>query len=338
MFHRPSTRLAGLYLAILMTISLFFSVLVYQLSVQELERGLRRPEPVLQLPVNAGGLSMEIRNQIITERRELFDTAQDRIIARLIIINLLILVSGGFLSYYLALRTLKPIEEAHETQSRFTADASHELRTPITAMRSENEVALMNPKLSLKDAKQQLQSNVEELEKLSSLSDGLLRLAQLEYKDVPTDELKASSIIDEAVQRVMPLAETRKIHIIANSSTDAVVMGDATSLYESIVILLDNAIKYSPEASEVSLQTDKKQKHVTITVSDHGPGITADELPHIFDRFYRADSSRTKQVVGGYGLGLAIAKNIIEKHGGSLSANSILGSGSSFTIRLPLKN
>lgn len=336
MFHKPSTRLAGLYLAILMAISLFFSGLVYQLSVQELERGLRRPEPVLQRPIGPG-LSLEIRDQIINERGQQFDSARDRILIRLIAINALILVGGGFLSYYLALRTLKPIEEAHDAQSRFTADASHELRTPITAMRSENEVALMNPKLTLKEAKLQLQSNIEELEKLTNLSDGLLRLAQLEYKELPKTDLSVAAITSKAVDRTVQSAEAKKILINTQIDEDAVVSGDETSLVESLVILLDNAIKYSPEKSEIKLEVSKKQKQVHVIVSDHGSGMKPEELPHVFERFYRADSSRTKQDVGGYGLGLAIAKNIIEMHNGTIQVISSPENGSIFTIKLPIK-
>jgi two-component system sensor histidine kinase CiaH len=331
--HKNSIKLAGLYLTIMMFISLFFSINVYQLSLQEFDRGLRRPEPALNVPVGPG-FSIQIRDQLQQERDKRYEDAKDHVISRLLFVNFLILVGGGILSYFLALRTLKPIEEAHEAQSRFTADASHELRTPITAMRSENEVALMNPKLTLAQAKDQIKSNIEELEKLTELSDGLLRLARLENNHLKRESLEVSNLISRAVDRVLPVAEKKSILITNNTSTKAHVNGDESSLVEAIVILLDNAVKYSSAKSEVVIGAVTKQKNVVIEVTDSGIGIKAIELPYIFDRFYRADSSRSKREVTGYGLGLAIAKNIIEMHNGSLTVKSKPGSGSTFSITL----
>ncbi len=318
-----------------MVISLFFSFNLYQLSVQELDRGLRRPETSYTNSQNP--IPSQIRDTIRAQREEIYVLARHRVINRLVVTNIMILISGGLLSYYLAKRTLKPIEEAHEAQGRFTADASHELRTPITAMRSENEVALMNPKLTLSEAKKQLQSNIEELEKLTALSEGLLRLASLEKSDLKLSVIPVRQIIDQAVGQVMTHAKKADITIAQEVPNDANIAADEVSLVESVVILLDNAIKYSPKKSTITINANAKQRTTTIQVRDQGDGIKASELPHIFDRFYRADSSRSKTGTEGYGLGLAIAKNIIDTHGGTLTASSKLGKGSVFTISLPSK-
>ncbi len=335
-FHKASTQLAGLYLVILMAISLFFSIAVYHTSSNELSRGLQRPSSIFTQNQNPDfRFPAGFRQQFNAERAQQVDDVRTHVLHQLIIINLLILVAGGVLCYYLALRTLKPIEEAHEAQSRFTADASHELRTPITVMRTENEVALMNPKLSLDQARQQLRSNIEELEKLTSLTEGLLRLAQLDNHQLETEAVSTKTLVNNAVARVLPQAEKRHITISSTVETDAMILADESSLTEALVTLLDNAVKYSLKKSEVLITASEEQHQIIFRVKDTGIGIKASELPHVFDRFYRADSSRTKQKVEGYGLGLAIAKGIANAHGGSLNATSTVGQGSVFTLVLP---
>ena len=338
-FHKTSLKLAGFYLAVLMTISLFFSASIYQVSMNELERGLRRPAMSLARPGNtASGFLEDVRREFESDRIQAYDSAQNRILTRLIVINVFIFIGGGLLCYYLAARTLRPIEEAHEAQNRFTADASHELRTPITAMLSETEVALMDSGLTLIDAKAQLKSNIEELEKLTALSEGLLRLAHADNNALITTKIAAKNIVDAAIDRVSAHAKSRDIIVTVQVTEDTMILGDEISATEALVTLLDNAIKYSPEKSEITCTVSNDQKFVYFTVSDRGIGIEPEELKHIFERFYRADSSRTKQHTSGYGLGLAIAKSIADAHGGSITAKSTQGKGSEFTLALPQAN
>jgi two-component system sensor histidine kinase CiaH len=335
-FHKNSLKLAGLYLAVMMVISLFFSANVYQLSVQEFDRGLRRPGPdsaVNRLPLD--GLDRFTRDELLQEREGQYQDAKDRILQRLILVNILILLGGGALSYYLALRTLRPIEEAHAAQSRFTADASHELRTPIAAMQAETEVALMDPKLTLAKAKDILNSNLEELTKLTQLSEGLLALAQAENIKLSKTELSLTDVVQKAINRIVPLAEQKNILVSFSSAEDIKIYGDETSLVEALVIILDNAVKYSPPKSEIIVSTESESKNALIKITDTGIGIKATEIPHIFDRFYRADSARSKQQANGYGIGLAIAKNIIDMHQGKIDVTSKPLVGTTFSIRLP---
>ena len=339
--HKTSTKLAALYLAIMMAISLFFSVIVYRLSVQEFNRVRGDQGLVVRgIGVPGGGPSAvgplsDLRDQFIERQDAVYEEVKTKVLIHLAATNVLILISGGVASYYLARRTLQPIEEAHEAQNRFTADASHELRTPIAAMRSETEVTLMNPKLTLGQAKTQLQSNLEEMDKLTALSEGLLRLARFEHADLPKKPIELRQVVQDAINRVMPTAEARNILITGEIPDGMKGIGDAASLTEAVVILLDNAIKYSPEKSEIAVSAAANQKAMSLIVKDQGAGIKATELPYIFERFYRADTARSKQQVHGYGLGLAIAKNIVEVHGGVLTAKSTVGKGSAFTITLP---
>lgn len=302
--------------------------------MHELDKGLRGPTTVLHIS-GGPGFPQNIGQQIMDEREERYDEAKDHLIRQLFLINIFILIGGGALSYYLALRTLKPIEEAHEAQSRFTADASHELRTPITAIRTENEVALMDPKLTLNQAKEQLKSNVEELEKLTTLSEGLLRLAQIDNNHLHKTAVSTKTVVDAAIERVLPHAEKRSILIKPIMTTEDSLLADDLSITEALVTLIDNAVKYSPDKSEVIVRVTSEQKHVIFRIIDKGPGIKASEIPHIFERFYRADSSRTKQHVEGYGLGLAIAKSIADAHNGELTVKSKPGTGSTFILSIP---
>lgn len=341
--HKASVTLAARYLAVIMAISLFFSLTVYQLSLQEIDRGLRRPGSALD-SLQDGVLGREfnqdltdnLRQQLQIGREQQYNLARDRVMQRLVATNLVILVGAGFLSYYLARRTLRPIEEAHEAQSRFTADASHELRTPVAAMQAEIEVALMDAKLSLPQAKAQLRSNLEELSKLTALTDGLLRLARMENGDLPVEPVNLESVLQAAVSRVLPQAEQKQMLMNVPDGLTVTVMGDADSLTELFVILMDNAVKYSPVKSEVVVKVETERRMVMIRVVDRGPGIRATELPHIFERFYRADAARSKQTTPGYGLGLAIARTIAEAHQGKMTVASKPGRGSVFSVSLPL--
>ncbi len=337
MFHKTITKLTALYLAIIMVVSLFFSANIYRLSVQEFDRDVRRQREVIDRAPDFTGPVRPPLDRLIPLRETLASEAKAHILANLLVTNLAILVVGGFLSFYLARRTLRPIEEAHEALERFTADASHELRTPITAMKTETEVALMNPQLSLKQAKAQLRSILEELGKLTTLSDGLLRLARMKNADLPQDNLPLKDVLTVAVDRVSPLAQQKHITVRVPKTITGNYRGDKDSLVEALVIILENAIKYSAEKKAINITSSTDQHVVTLAIKDQGIGIKASELPHIFERFYRADSSRHKQgSADGYGLGLAIAKSIVDLHDGSISAKSMLGQGTTVTVQLPI--
>lgn len=273
MFHATTLKLTGLYLTIIMVISLLFSVNIYRLSTNELDRGLRHQVDVLQQQPRFRVFVND--PDFLDQRDQAVDEAHRRVLYRLIYINFVILVAGGCISYYLARRTLAPIEEAHEAQKRFTADASHELRTPLTVMQTEIEVALRNPKLTKYDAKQLLRSNLEELAKLTALSEGLLRLARLESHNLPKVPVSVNEMITEAIDRVLPLAEMKHILLDYQSRGAYAITGDKTSLVELLVILLDNAVKYSPEKSTVLIGERLSGQQIAIRVTDQGPSASA---------------------------------------------------------------
>lgn len=329
-------KLTTVYLGIIMVICLFFSAELYRFSTNELEQSYRRQSEIIQQDMPRLR-ALLVDPDFLASRNDELASGKQRIFMQLVYVNLLLMAVAGVVSYLLARRTLRPIQEAHDAQSRFTADASHELRTPLAAMQTEIEVALRDPDLNKKHAVELLNSNLEELAKLRTLSDELLRLARLQdSRDLPKRAVALADVQAEAIQRVLPLAERKHILIVQSGKPGARVLGDAASLTEMLVILLDNAIKYSPERTQIELTTTVQARSATLTVRDQGIGIKASDLPHIFERFYRADSSRNKQTgVSGYGLGLSIAKRIIDLHGGRISVASEPGKGTAFTAVLP---
>ena len=329
MFHSAALRLTVWYLAIIMAVSLIFSAILYSVSSADLERNVNRQLGYFNNFLGPG----DIDNYNLLRRHQLNDD-KDHLRGSLILFNLAVLGGGGAASYWLARRTLQPIEEALTAQTRFAADASHELRTPLTAIQTENEVALRNPGLKKADAIQLLKSNLEEIAKLKALSDGLLKLANNSGRIETAEPVPLKSALQTAIGRLAKAAELKKIKV-DNRAGDLSVSGDPDSLSELFYTLLENAIKYSPVASPVKITSASRHHEAVITITDKGPGIKAAELPYIFERFYQSDTSRTKQGDAGYGLGLAIAKKITDAHGGHIEVKSTLGKGSSFVVHLP---
>ena len=317
-----------------MFISIVFSVALYQTSSRELANNARRQITRLeQLPFEDAEVQPLKFSDFVAE----LEQSRAHLRASLIVYNLIILVAGGAASYWFARRTLRPIENALETQGRFTADASHELRTPLTAMKSEIEVALRDKNLSIPEARDLLKSNIEEIDKLEALSTSLLQLAHYEEGSsaVSFRKLILKPLAEKSVSKFKKIAEPRGITLVSDLG-NIKLEADAASVQELMAILLDNAIKYSRDNGKVTFRTTVQGSHVHIVVQDEGLGIKASEIPHLFERFYRADTSRSKTRINGYGLGLSIAKSIVDAHRGSIDVTSTPGRGSTFTAKLPL--
>ncbi len=328
-------RLTVYYVLIVMLISVMFSSVIYKIASFELGSGLSKQSRIFR-EENFGVPAPAPLQKLDRIRSEQLAESTGKLRNNLIYFNILILLLSSAGCYFLARRTLRPVEESIKSQSRFTGDASHELRTPLAAMRSETEVALRNGELTLAESKKQLQSNLEEIEKLETLSEALLKLSRYDEKEIPEfRKIDLSEAAVSAYEKVAKMADAKQIDF-DNHLTPVYVYGDKGNIVELLAILLENAIKYSYPRSTISIKTFTDKKFGGVSVADGGIGIKSNDLRHIFERFYRADNSRSKVTADGYGLGLSIAKAIIDYHKGKIVVKSIPGKGSKFTALIPI--
>jgi signal transduction histidine kinase len=257
--------------------------------------------------------------------------------------NLIIVLDGGVivlvgaLGYWLAGKTLEPIEKNLEAQKRFAADASHELRTPLAIMKTDLDVALMGTSKN-NDLATVLESNVEEVDRMTRIVEDLLILSIMdsEHDKLVLMKTDLPEMLSQTVQRMMVYAKEKNIHIVLSMDRTVSVLSDSSKLQWALLNVLKNAIDYSNNDKEIKVNLQRTGDLAEITVADEGVGIGPEQLPHVFDRFYRADKSRHRGSRGGAGLGLAIVKSIIHGHHGSIHIQSTLGKGTFVTISLPL--
>jgi two-component system, OmpR family, sensor kinase len=230
-------------------------------------------------------------------------------------------------------QTLERLEALFTSQQRLLADVSHELRTPLTVIKGN--VDLMRRMKSLDE--ESLTSIDQESGRLTRLVGGLLLLAQAESGKLALNmkRVELDLLLTEVFQEMTILAGN-KVHIRLNEIDQAYVNGDRDRLKQVFINLVANAVQYTPQGGEVFLSLEKIGEQARVIIRDTGPGIPAEDLPHIFERFYRAEKSRTRRETTGFGLGLSIANWIVERHGGRIEVNSQEGKGTTFAIWLPL--
>lgn len=331
MFASATVKLTAWYLIILITIGLVFSFIIFTLSTSEISSRLER----LQIRVEGSSKTLTLPGPVTLNDIRVNQTRQAKasIFVGLVYMNLAVVSLGGIGSFLLARRTLKPIEEAHEAQSRFASDASHELRTPLAIMKSEIQVAMRDPSLTTDDYKELLQSNLEEVDKLAELSQSLLQLSRLDYGELEkTDRVDIIKVLKKAAKS-LKIASERLSYVLPDSAIT--IDGNESMLGDLFRILLDNAVKYSPSDTPIAVSVSSNGRTCRIVVSNQGEGIASKDLPRIFDRFYRTEKSRTSSQAGGYGLGLSLAKEIVNLHDGAISASSSPGRITTFTVTLP---
>lgn len=231
------------------------------------------------------------------------------------------------------------LARASQAKTDFLADVSHELRTPLTVLQGNAEIGRsLDGESADKETYGEIFDDIlKESERMSRMVDDLLFLARSDSDSLPLEKewIEAASFLAELSGQAQVLARERGVIFHTNISGEGRLEADPARLGQAVMVLLDNATKYSPPRSVVTLSSATEPGELCIEVTDEGPGIPADKLPHIFERFYRADKGRSRKK-GGSGLGLSIAKTIVEAHGGRIEAESRAGEGTKMKLHLPL--
>ena len=312
------------------------------------ETGSRNlPNPNTGIPVRAYTVSVFIDSEPgrpqgfvrASQSLEEIEVIQNKLFWVLIFGGMSTLILIGIGGFWLTQKAIEPIEESYSKLKQFTADASHELRGPVTAIKASVDVMQSHPeRIHPKDAKK-LSAISSATTQMGQLIGDLLFLARTDTTDVvPTRKrtrVALNQILQDLVILLEPVAHNKNIALKYRIRPNIYVFGDRSQLNRLFSNLLENALQYTPEGGKVSLSLSKHNRYALISVEDTGIGIAPEQIPFVFDRFWRADKARTRRE-GGTGLGLAIVNAIAQSHGGKITVSSTLDVGSCFQVRIPV--
>lgn len=293
---------------------------------------IRRYAVVVQNPSGSGALGVvQVGEPIQGE----LDTMR-QVLTLLILLSVVIVAGSALAGRWLAGRALQPARLAFERQRAFIADASHELRTPLTLMRADAEVLLRGRDRLDPDDAALLDDIVAETAHMATLASNMLALARLDAGALrmERDVVDLARIGADVLHRAGALAAEKQVRLEPHIAGAALVIGDPAQLEQSVLILLDNAIKYNAAGGVVRLSVATSGPWARLEVADTGPGIPPEHLPRVGERFYRVDKARSREM-GGAGLGLSIARGIAQAHGGALALSSAPGKGTAATLFIP---
>jgi two-component system, OmpR family, sensor histidine kinase CiaH len=331
-FNSAIARLTILYVAVLAVVCTIFSGFIYTLATNEIDQSSRR-----QVVGFRGALGRFVIDEKESEllRKSESDFARARLRTRLLLGNIVMLTLGAVLSYHFAKRTLLPLEQSARAQERFTSDASHELRTPLAAMRTEIEVVLRSSTTTTQELRATLQSSLEEVTTLQTMTENLLSLARLkELGDKKRTTTK--KLFSPLARKYRILAKTRRMHFRAELQ-DIEITVNEPAILQLCTLLLNNALKYAGPSTTVWLRISSVEGELQLVVEDNGIGIPDEAKEKVFERFYKADNSRTDSRKSGHGLGLSIAKQLTEAMAGTISlATPTNNKGVAFIVHIPL--
>ncbi|MFD3448348.1 sensor histidine kinase [Microbacteriaceae bacterium 4G12] len=283
-----------------------------------------------QVDSDLGKVTVQVIRNIDSEK-EMLDVLLLILIVGCGISSICAVVAG----YFLAGKALVPIKNAWQKQQQFVSDASHELRTPLAVIQSKTDVLFQSPSSTIEEKVMDISTISKECRRLSRLVANLLMLARSDSDEMEMDKKRflLDELLREIVDHYSEIASYQEKQIILNSEDWVFFIGDKERIHQLLVILLDNAMKYTQEGGNIQLSCSQNVHSIVIKVQDNGIGIEEKDLPKIFDRFYQGDKARSTSE--GAGLGLSIAKWIIEKHYGKVKVQSKVGEGTCFEIIFP---
>jgi signal transduction histidine kinase len=312
-FFWARIKLTSIYVIILALILFGFSTILYQ----NLDRSL----------VDAS----EDNFADVESHHHFVESTLSTVGNEILLIDIFILIAAAGVSYVLAGYTLRPIQKSVEAQKKFSENASHELRTPIAVMKNDAEVLLRNPHASRELINNTLRSNIEEMDRMTKMTEDLLMLARSQNRSaVSFDKINLTDISRNIIAKLQPIAERKGVTLEVSDSDPLFIGGNKTGIERVIMNLLQNAIDHTPKGGTVRLKTAVSGSKGFLTISDTGSGIDEKDVPHVFKRFYKANGG------GGNGLGLSIVKELIDQHGGKINLDSIKGLGTTVTVSLPI--
>jgi len=319
-FFRAKLKLTFFYIATLLVVIIVFSIMLYALFVNNIESNFEFEEKEYS-EVETNSQYIILNNAI--NRLKLVLIATD--------IGIILIISG--LGYFLAGKTLQPIKKSLDEQKRFVSDSAHELRTPLSIMKTGIETMAIEKNQTLKDYKDLNKDLLEEVDKLINMSNDLLFLARSDSgkPEKNQDKINLSSICSNQIKSIQIYANSKGISLNEDIKKALYVMGNADQIKRLIANLLKNAIDYNKKNGEVLLSLKKYEHNIILTVKDTGIGISLNDQKRIFERFYKVDKARSIYE-GGSGLGLSIVKEIVDFHKSTIKINSDLGKGTKVIV------
>lgn len=257
----------------------------------------------------------------------------------MVVLGIVALLLATVLGHILSGRAMVPLREAYEKQRQFAADASHELRTPLAVVMASADLLENDPSITSPFLKQVIADGRDEVKKMTRLVSDLLLVARSDNKalKLKLQKFDAAELLSQTARLMQPLADKKHITLDIRNCDAHVIQADEQKIKQLMLILVDNAVKYTPDGGEVHVGFEKApQGRVRFFVQDTGIGIAKEDQRRIFDRFYRVDKARSREM-GGNGLGLSIAQEIVNLHQGSIEVTSTLGKGTRFTVELRMK-
>ena len=319
-FFRAKLKLTFFYIASLLVVIIVFSFMLYGLFVNNILSNFEFEEDEYS--------KIETNSQYI-----ILNNAINRLKVVLISTDIGVILIIAGLGYFLAGKTLQPIKKSLEEQKRFVSDSAHELRTPLSIIKTGIETMAIEKKQSLKDYKNLNKDLLEEVDKLINVSNDLLFLARSDSAKPEENQNKVniSSICLNQIKSMQMYADTKGVNLSEDIKKSLYIKGNADQIKRLIANLLKNAIDYNKKRGRVLLSLKKHKHDIVLSISDTGIGIAPNDLKHIFERFYKADKSRSMYEEGS-GLGLSIVKEIVDFHKGTIKINSDLGKGTKVIV------